>query len=220
MKLEELEQTWQQYDQKLGEQLMLNQRILREISLEKTRTHLRGHIFRTFLEMTFFSVAAIVLGRFMFQNMEQVPQFIAALILIIFALIGLSGSIGQLIMISQLSFSDPVTTIQNKLQQIRMHLVQMLRLIILSVPFYLAYIIFSFYELWNIDIVAEGNQAWWITQLLFSLALIPVAIWLYQKIHYRNLHIPWVKNLIENAGGKSVARAMSVLRELQEFKQD
>ena len=220
MKLEELEQAWQQYDQKLSKQLALNQQILKEISLQKTQKHLRWLIFRTFLEMTFFLTATVALGHFLYQHLEQVPQLIAAVVLSVFTLIGLSGSIGQIVMISQLDFSESITTIQHKLQQIRTHLIQVSRLIILSFPFYLAYIVLGFYVLWNIDIVAQGDQVWWIAQIIFSLILIPVTIWLYRKIHFRNIHIPWVRNFVESAGGKSVARAMAILGELEEFKQD
>jgi len=220
MKLEELEQAWKKYDQKLSKQLMLNQQILKEINMQKTRSHLQWHTIRTLLEMAFFSMITIALSRFMYQHIEQTSIFIAALVLTVFVIIGLSGSIGQMIFISQLDFSEPVTIIQHKLQQIRTHLVQVLRLIILSIPFYLAYIVLGFYILGNIDIVAQGDETWWIVQIIISVALVPVAIWLYGKIHYRNIHIPWVKNLIENAGGKSVAQAMAVLGELEEFNQD
>jgi hypothetical protein len=50
--------------------------------------------------------------------------------------------------------------------------------------------------------------------------LIPIGVWLYREISYKNINKKWVKNIIEKSAGNSVTKAMEFLKELEEFKKD
>lgn len=220
MKLEELEQAWQQYDQKLDKYLQLNQKILKEINVQKMRPLVRRMMFNQVFGGAIFFVIIMVLGGFMVNHVQQVPLLVSAFILQVFAVTGLVGNINQWATLSQIDCAGPVTEIQQKLQNFKANLLQYTRLLMLSAPFYLTYIILGFHIIWDVDIYTQADQRWWAMQIAFSLALLPVAIWLYRKLNYRNIHIAWVKGFVESAAGKSVSRAMAVLRELEEFKQE
>ena len=220
MELDELQQAWQQYDRKLDRYLELNRRVLKEINMQKTRSHLRMISIRSILEAGFFLVVMITLGNFMAQHPDRMPLFLPALVLNVFAIIGLSGSVGQIVLISQIDYSAPIASLQRKLQRLRTHFIQTLRLTLLSIPFYMAYILLGFYLLWGVDLYLYGDRNWWIAQIILSVALVPLALWLYRKIHHRNMHLPWVRRLVYSAGGRSVEKAMALLGELEDFEQE
>ncbi|MGB3589168.1 MAG: hypothetical protein WBA23_21660 [Tunicatimonas sp.] len=220
MKLEELQQAWQQYDQKLDKYLQLNQKILKEVNLQKIRPLLRTLVLNQVIGGTIFFSIIVVLGGFIVVHIQQVPLLVSAFILLVFAVIGWIGNINQWSTISQISYDEPITEMQQKLQKFRADSIQYMRLLMLSVPFYLTYIILGFHVFGDIDIYSQADQKWWYAQVTFSLLLVPVAIWLYQKLNYRNMHIPWVRSFVESAGGKSVEKAMILLGELDEFNQE
>lgn len=220
MELHELQQAWQQYDRKLDRHIKLNQQVLQEINRNKAQSRLRNLLIIRAIESVFFLGVMLILGNFMAQHWEHPPLLLSALVLNIFTIIGFSGSIGQIILIFRLDYSQPILAIQKKLKQIEAHLIQNLRLLLLSIPFYLAYLLIGFRALWGVDLYTHGNPTWWIAQIAFSVALIPVALWLYRKIHFRNMHIAWVRSFIYGAGGQSVEKALRLLGDLEEFEQE
>ena len=219
MKLEELEQAWQQYDRKLDKHLQLNQKILREINLQKMRPLVRRLMLNQLCGGVIFFAIIMTLGGFMENHLQKIPLLVSAFVLQVFAIIGLVGNINQWSTLAQIDYAGPITEIQQKLQKFRAGILQYVRLLMLSAPFYLTYIVLGFHIIWDVDVYTQLDQKWWIAQIFFSLVLVPVAIGRYRKLDYRNIHVPWVKNFVESAGGKSVARAMAVLGELEEFKQ-
>jgi hypothetical protein len=85
----------------------------------------------------------------------------------------------------------------------------------LLLPLYPVYLIVGAWWLTGIDIVREGNSAWWWAQVIFAVACMPLIIWLWRKISYRNIDTPWVKAVIRGIGGASLTRAMMLVHELE-----
>ncbi|MEI6049542.1 MAG: hypothetical protein WCS03_11635 [Bacteroidota bacterium] len=52
----------------------------------------------------------------------------------------------------------------------------------------------------------------------FGFLLFPFIWWVFKKISYKNMNIPWVKYLIEHAGGKTIVRAMELLNEIDDYE--
>lgn len=188
--------------------------------MQKVRPLLRTLIINQIVGGAIFLLITIALGVFMINHIQQTLMLISAFVLQVFSVIGWIGSINQWSTISRIDYAMPITQIRQKLQKFKIDMLQYIRLLMLSIPFYLSYIILGFHTILDIDLFTQADQKWWVAQIIFSLILVPVAIWLYRKIHYRNIHIPWIKNLVESAGGKSVAQAMVVLRELEKFEQN
>ena len=66
---------------------------------------------------------------------------------------------------------------------------------------------------------------WVHTSAIFALVnmgigflLFPFIWWVFKKISYKNMNIPWVKYLIEHAGGKTIVRAMEFLNEIDDYE--
>jgi hypothetical protein len=220
MELEALKKSWEQYDKKLDQYLKLNQRIFKEMKLTKTRSNLRKILIFRILESVIFLVAILALGSFIGKHWSSIQFVIPAAILQIFAITGLAGSIGQIALISQINFAAPITEMQKKLEQMKMHMIQTARLMILSIPFYLAYIVLGFKIFFGVDIVAQGDPDWWLGNIILSLLFIPLAVWIYRKLSWKNMHIPWIKSFIYSIGGKQMTKAMDFLQEIDSFEKE
>lgn len=109
---------------------------------------------------------------------------------------------------------------QKKLEQLKTHMVQITRLMMLSIPFYMVYIVLGFKLFFGVDIVAQGDPKWWIANIILSLLFIPLAVLIYRKLSWKNIHIAWVKSFIYSTGGKQVTQAMGFLQEIDNFEKE
>lgn len=220
MELEALKKSWEQYDKKLDQHLKLNQRIFREMNLNKTRSSLRALLSLRILEASIFLAAEIALAIFSAYHIDSIQFVISAAILQTFAITGLSGSLTQIILIAQIDYATPVTVLQKKLERVKTHMMQITKLMMLSIPFYMAYIVLGFQLFFGIDIVAQGDPKWWIANIILSLLFIPLAVWIYRKLSWKNIHIPWVKQFIYSIGGKQITKAIGFLQEIDNFEKE
>jgi hypothetical protein len=89
---------------------------------------------------------------------------------------------------------------------------------ILQIPFYMAYItifsrMFFVYDFW-IHVGATFS----LINVAISVLLFPFIWWVFKKISYKNMNIPWVKYLVEHAGGETIVRAMEFLNEIDAYE--
>ena len=223
---DELMQLWQSYDKKLNTSLAINKHCIEAIQTQKILTafsHVKAY---NYVEIGTGLFCMWLLGSFLANNITNLYFVAAAAVLMLFCLVAIIGAAHQLVLIGQLQYSGAVIAGQRKLTLmqstvfIQTSIVTYLRLALLSLPFYTAYLIIGFKVFFGINIVEQGNSNWWISQIVLSILFVPLSIWMYKKISYKNLHIPWVRTLIEGAGGKATRKAMDYIQELNEFEKE
>ena len=67
------------------------------------------------------------------------------------------ANIRQLILLERISYADPVTTIQRKLEEIKLHYLRSFRLPVLMLPLYMAYVAVTFNLFFGIDVLAHAK---------------------------------------------------------------
>jgi len=226
MDTNELKSIWQAYDAKLEKSLKLNLYCVQTIQIQKVKSAYTSLIVFKIVEIFIGLLFIYFLGNFLYNNLTEIYFVAAAGILIMFFLLIIIGGIKQIFLITQINYNQALVENQKKLALmqssvlLQSSVIKYLRLSFLSLPFYTAYIIIGFKIFFNIDIVVNGDKYWWISQVILSILFIPLSIWLYNKISYKNMHISWVRKLIENAGGESIRKAMSFIKELNEFEKE
>jgi formate-dependent nitrite reductase membrane component NrfD len=89
----------------------------------------------------------------------------------------------------------------------------------LCLPVYLAYPMVGFKALGNFDL-STINSSWWTANIIFSVAILPLCIWLYMQVSYKNIHKKWVKFIIEKSGGNTIRKAMEFTKEIDDIKKE
>ena len=220
MDIEGLKAIWSNHDKNLDRNMKLNLSTLNELNLKKTKSKMHNLMFRRIAEALCFLVVVMALGSFIASNLSLSAPTISALILIVFGIIGLIGSIGQIILVRLINYSDPITLIQKQLAQIKAHSVQVFKLLILSIPFYMSYIFFGFKLIFGTDLYAVADTKWLIVQFIISLSLLVPTQWLYKQLCKKTTTHNWVKKLIEDLGGKQISKAVDFLEEIEKFKME
>ena len=218
MKNIDLNSIWDKHGAYLQSELQLNYTTLKNTNFKSVRLSLKRLLIRRCLEVLLFLIITILLINFIIANKE--PQYIiSGLILGLFTIIGALGSIWQLVLIIRLDYSKPITFLLVQMEKLKIYSLQTLRLLILSFPFYFAYIIIGFKVLINFDIYSNANSAWLIWNTILSVILIPFSIYLYCQLRI-NTKRNRLKKFIADSGGKQIDAAFNFINEIAAYKKN
>ena len=209
-----------EYDKKISESLSVNTQLVSELKTKKSYSQLKKLRRNRLIELVISLVISLFLGGFIYYSLNLIilGWLISSCIILSFTLFAASSCIRQLILISKFNLNQPVIENQKILSRLQLYNIMYLRMGILQIPFYMSYItifsrIFFAYDFW-----VHVGTTWALVNLAFSVLLFPFIWWVFKKISYKNMNIPWVKYLIEHAGGKTIVRAMEFLNEIDEYE--
>ncbi|UII22720.1 hypothetical protein [Fulvivirga ligni] len=217
MELDNIQSVWQQYNQEIQVNVKLNA----EAALkQKVQDGLKKVLAYRIIEGAIFIV--IISG--LVDSIKAEPAFTAPIVsaglLCTFAIIGLIGSIGQVVMISKLDYSRGITRVQKQLENIKAHALGVFKLILCTIPFWMAYFFFGFKLITGFDIFPEVNSTWLMSNLIFSGVLMVAVAYVVSQLSFKNMHKKWVNKLVTHAVGREVAEAASFIEEIDNFKRD
>ena len=218
MELSEMRSAWQAYDTRLEKALKLNIHCLEMIQTQKIRSKLSPMLWMRVLEVAIHAIIIYWLAGFLYDHITQAPYAISALFLIAFYMVEFINCIKQIITIKKMDYSNDIVSIQSSLVILQTHVLDYAKLIFLIFPVHLAFPIVGIKAFTDIDFISKLNGSWWQAQVILSVISIPVCIWLYSVISYRNIHKAWVRRIIRLLAGSRVTKAMEYIKELDELK--
>jgi len=226
MELNEVMPLWEMYDKKLEKAVKLNQRFIHLIEAEKVKSSLAPLFWRRIAEVIIQTGWMLLLVVFLVKNFYQAAYAVSALVLIAFFIVALINNIKQLIIIKRMDYSSDIVTIQSSLAMLQANNLNYARMVILFIPACLAFPVVFFRAMRdfhivvfeNIDIITLTGGHWWTAQLAATLALIPLGIWCYTQLSYKNIHKKWVRDFIERSSGRRVRKALEFMKELHSLK--
>jgi len=204
MNLDQMQSMWQAHSEKLDECMSLNKKLLQKIQAEGNKSELRNLILTRAIEGIVFFCIVLSLGGYMASSWSLTAPVVSAFVLNIFAVVGLAGSIGQVALLSKVDFSKPMKETLNDLIAVRTHSLNVFKLLILSAPFYMAYVFLGYELIFGVDLFSlmsvETTIRFSVIALIFGL-LVALLInklkpenrgnkiigWLYQEISGRRL---------------------------------
>jgi uncharacterized membrane protein len=227
MEAEELKNLWALYDAKLEQTLSVST-TLRAAMLNEQLNERTGRLQSTLKPLLYWRaaeafVALVVvswLADFIIATLPALELVLPAAVLAVCVIVGLVGSVQQIVLISTMDYAQPIAELQQRLTLIALHAVQFLRFGIVQLPLWAAYMIVGFKVLWDVNIVSEANPAFWMAVGAVSMAFIPLTIWLYRSLRYENRHSKWVQTVFDSIGGKHLATAMQFVEDLKTFTEE
>ena len=226
MELNEVKSIWQSYDEKLQKSLKFNLHFVDMIQSQKIKSNLTPLLIQRIFELLLHTIVIVLLITFLFNNSSDWRYVISGISLLIFYAAAFSSCLQQISIIKRMDYIDDIVTTQSTLVILRMHMINFVRLAILCIPAFLAFPMVVSKGIQDLhltglsfmDIRAGYSGNWWTIQLVSSLILIPVCIWLYSKLSYKNIHIKWVKTAIHKIAGGKVTKSIEFINELESLK--
>jgi hypothetical protein len=218
MEAVELKKIMEAYDNKLDKTLRLNLSSMEELQLDKSKNSTRKILRYRIFEVVIFSFVAIFLGWYIANNWNQTHLAISGVIVHVFALVALVGSIGQVVLLQQINFSKPIVEIRKKIELVNSHGLLFVKLIFLSAPIWWSYAIVGIDIFLDFDLYVHLEQDFVVRYLVINFLLIIPLVWVFNKLSYKNLHIKWVRKTIRLFTGTKTMKALEFLNDIEKFE--
>ncbi len=218
MEVGELKKMLAAYDTKLDEKLSLNVASLKSINLDKSEKSTQSILKYRVIEIVIFSLLALFMGNYIATNWNQTHLAMSGIIVGVFTLIALSGSIGQVALLQQIDFAKPIVDIRKKIELVNTHGLFFIKLMFLSTPIWWSYVVVGSDYLFNIDLYNNMDSDFVLKYLMVNSLLIIPMIWFLNKLTYKNLNVKWVRKTIGFFVGTKTMKALDFLKDIEEFE--
>jgi len=218
MEVGELKKMLAAYDTKLDEKLSLNVASLKSINLDKSEKSTQSILKYRIIEIVIFSLLAMFIGNYIATNWSQTHLAMSGIIVGVFTLIALSGSIGQVALLQQIDFAKPIVDIRKKIELVNTHGLLFIKLMFLSTPIWWSYVVVGSDYLFNIDLYNNMDSDFVLNYLMVNSLLIIPMIWFLNKLTYKNLNVKWVRKTIGFFVGTKTMKALDFLKDIEEFE--
>jgi len=221
MDLDDLKQSWDEQDKKLDATLTLRSYRLHASTLGKAETAMKRLTWMLWIELLLNVGAALCTGSFLADHVTEPRFLLPAAVLHLFVIALLGSGIYQLVAISNLDFSAPVLAIQKRLEWLRYQRLRATMLVLLASPLlWIPMLIVAMKGLLGLDAYAILPTDWLIGNVVFGLAVIPVAIWIARRFADRLGRFPLVQRLLRDLAGYNLNAAAGFLSKLARFEEE
>ncbi|HEY4108470.1 hypothetical protein [Puia sp.] len=212
MSTDEFQQLWKEYDSKLERSMELNHRLMTEIGTQKVHRSINWQIVFKFMMIGLGIAWNVIVGSLAWRFRSE-PFFVAsALVVLCCTAYAVGGYILQVLLFLQIRMSKSIVATQKQLAQLEAVIIQTLRVGFLQTPVYSTFYITR-------QTLATAGAAFWITQVIVTGGLVLLTIWVYRTVTVGNADKKrWVKQMVDNEGGKTIARARQFIREAKEWE--
>lgn len=220
MELDELKRLWQEQNDRLEASLRWNSRLLNESVLGAARVSSRRAGRGILIELLLGAVPVIWLGSFLADHIREPRFWIPAAALDVAAIAALAALVRQQVALGAIDWSGPVAEIQRRLAEVRIARTRAVRWTLwLSPLLWVPLLVVGARGLLGVDVYATLDTAWLVGNLVFGLAFLGGAIWASRRFADLPQRHPFVRQLLRDLGGRSLAEAERVLESIDRFEQ-
>ena len=216
--LDELQKKWADYDRRLETSIRLSRDVLNVVSMNRVRPALWSLTIALVIEIIATLAVIVALGSFIYANIAAVRFALPAAALDLYAIVYFQGLIRQAIAIHEIDFAQPVTSVQVKFADLRLLRLRYTKTTFIAVALAWAPLLVVGLKAFGLDAYALFGAPYLIANVLFGLALIPLAVWIAKAFGERLGRIGFIGGLVQSLEGHSLARTASFLTSLQEFQ--
>lgn len=216
--MEQLKSLWTNIDQKLDRNWELNLQIIEHANLDKARNKMNNLVWIKAITMGFYGLSTILFVSYAVSRWGVPHQSFTGIIFAVWTLIIFITAIHELSLVLSINYSEAIPVVQEKLIKMKLTTIKYLRLGVWVFPLYFGFIILFFDLLFGVDIVAVGDKAWIISNIIFSiLVFIPMAVWMHIKLSAKNANKRWM-NKVLGGNGNQINDAMNLLEAIDSYK--
>lgn len=215
----ELIQLWKAQDAKLEKALAINQLLLRESINQKAKNILQSLVRFKTAGIIAFVFYLWLLGYGLFYAIANYSPawdyFIVSIAAIMLINIkGFTDYIRHLFWTNNINYDGSVLEIQQQLSKLQLSVIDHSRIMCLQFPF------FTTFYLSNNWFPYGVGWPYLVFQGLLTGAFMGISYWLYKNHKPENLEKTWFRLMIDGSGGKSIAKAMAIYKDVEKFKEE
>ena len=219
MTFEDLQTQWNRQNQTLDTMLQLNLAQIRATHFDSLATALDRVRRVVWTELLLTAAALIPLGSFLFAHRGDVRYLLPAAILHLSAIAFIAGCANQLIAARAVDYSGPVVHAQRRLTALRRARIRTSKWTLLVAPaLWTPLVIVLMKSVLPIDVYATFNARWIAANIVFSLAFIPLMLWIAHRYGERLSRSPLMQRLADDLAGRSLNEATAFANRLAEFE--
>jgi len=118
------------------------------------------------------------------------------------------------LLLLQIRMSESIIGTQKQMAYLEQVIVQTLRVGFLQTPAYTTFYITK-------GMFATAGMLFWVVNGIVFVAAVVVTAWVWRTVTVGNVEKKgWVRKMVENEGGKTIARARKFIREVKEWEKD
>lgn len=219
MEDQDLKKLWQNYNQKLDNTLDINLKNFEATQIGKSKALLNKLLIERVVVLVLALGIDILLGAMLGNNLKSPAIAISCGVLMLFAVATMAGNGYQIYLIRTFDYDQSIAANQQKLAQLQLFITSYVRLVVLAVPFYIAYMLVFLKLIFGFDMWLVGTAPFWMANFILSILLVPVALWVYNKLSYKNIQVGWVYTFWLATGRAQVVTAMKFMQEIEAFKE-
>jgi len=221
VELDELKAKWEEHDRRLEKILRLNRELLSAAKLKPAESELRRLGIYAGLEAAMWLVIVVALGNFIAGHLRMPDLALSAAAVDVMSIGMLSALIRRMIGALRIDYSQPIASIQNQVETLRILRIRTTKWGLLSgTTLWMPWLAVVSQGIFGVDIYRSVDAAWVIANVLFGLALCLAAIWASKKFGDRIDRSPFIERLMKDLAGSNLNTAQSFLATLREFERE
>jgi hypothetical protein len=204
---------WKAYESKLERSLAFNRKNAEDLTKIKIRSLLGS--------MRPSKIIAVLIGLLWVVSIDALivwvypvatPFFlISAGIQVLLTKMAIGVYLYQLILIHQTDITAPIVATQDKLAKLKASTLWITRLLFLQLPFWT-----TFY--WSKSMLENGQTILYLVQLLITLSMTFLAVWLFLNIKYENREKRWFRLILGRTEWEPLMKSFDLIKQTEEYK--
>jgi hypothetical protein len=216
--LDEMKEVWTTHDEKLDQCIRLNRQLLKAGTLSKAHSATRRMGWAPALEALMWFAIIVSLGSFISRHVAEIRLSLCAAALDVYAIGMLAATIRQIVALSQIDYSGPVTTIQKQFAMLRVLRIRITQRSLLGGTIVWApFLIVAARAFLGLDLV-NGLWLWLWANVAFGVCLIPLALWLSKTFGERMGRFPFIQRVMNDLAGRNLSAASEFIGKLSGFE--
>jgi hypothetical protein len=219
MELDAMKAHWVEYDGKLDLTIRLNRQLVVSAKIGRVQTPLRRFAALSGAGALFGLAVVVALGNFNYEHWAE-PRFaLPGLTLQAWMIAMLAASVRMMTRALRIDYEMPVAEIQKKIEHLRALRIRVTKWALLTgqVVWWTPFLIVALEGIWGVDAYKVFGGGFLVSNVAFSLAAIPLAIWVSRRFGARAGGSPSMRWLMRELGGYNLNAAQNSLGEVKEF---
>lgn len=215
----ELKKLWQTTNEKLEENLTLNNELKNDMTSVKVHGIIGSmkplKIFTLIVGILWVVFGAGFLGGIFANTYQEVNKFFlySATVQVVLTAIALGIYIFQLIKIYQVEITDPILQTQKKLAELKVSTLWAARIMFLQIPVWTTF-------WWTETMLTEWNILQWAITLSVTIAAAILSIWLFFNIKYENRNKKWFNLIFTGKEWSPLMKSIEMLDQINDYEPD